>query len=290
MSRGVSSRVNEVVDHEWAKSLVRGWTEAGWMDLPSRLGDRVAPLIGARRVRSLVADTLTIAAGQTHRRGASSCGPIATCVLTDALNFHSDLYIVEAMANYAGRPITVKAIERSSLDDALSDDVALVMLTHVDFRNGEMLDLTGITQKVHDAGALMLWDFAHSTGAVPLDVEERPGGLRGGLWVQVPERGPGRTGLHVRTCLAGRASWRILCRAGSGTRVPSTSSRSYEPAKGMQAFVTSSPSIIALCCPRWGPGRLRPDVHGVPYGPRACISRTSSWNWWKPRCPASSRS
>jgi kynureninase len=244
VSRGVSSRVNEVVDSEWGKQLVRGWNDSGWMDMPTRLGDRIAVLIGAHTGEVLVADTLTIALAKLIG-GALKLRPDRHVLVTDIDNFHSDLYIANAMAAYAGRPITVKAIDRDALDESLNDDVALVMLTHVDFRNGEMLDLKGITERVHDAGALMLWDFAHSTGAVPLNVEEAQVDFAAGCGYKYLNGGPGAPAyLYVR------AAWQGVIEnplpGWLGHARPFDFEPEFEPAKGVQSFVTSSPSILAL--------------------------------------------
>jgi kynureninase len=243
VSRAVQTRVRETVDREWAQSLVRGWGE-GWMDAPTRLGDRLAPLIGARSGEVLVADTLTILLAKLIG-GALDLRPDRHVVLTDVANFHSDIYIVEAMARRAGRPVVVRAIDRATLDRELNEDVALVMLTHVDFRSGEMLDLKGITTKVHDVGALMLWDFAHSTGAVPLDVTGANVDFAAGCGYKYLNGGPGAPAfMYVRS------SWQgILENPFSGWlghARPFDFERDYEPAKGMQAFVTSSPSIVAM--------------------------------------------
>jgi kynureninase len=135
VSRDVPARVREVVGKEWAKGLVRSWNDAGWMAMSTRLGDRVAPLIGARPGEVLVADTLTFLLAKLIG-GALDLRPDRHVVLTDRDNFHSDLYIVHAMAERAGRPIVVKAMAREDIAGALDDDVALVMLTHVDFRSG----------------------------------------------------------------------------------------------------------------------------------------------------------
>ncbi|HEY5103825.1 MAG TPA: kynureninase [Acidimicrobiales bacterium] len=244
VSRAVSTRVNEVLSGEWAKGLVRSWNSAGWMAMPTRLGDRLAPLIGAQSGEVLVADTLTFMLAKLIG-GALDQRRDRHVVLTDVANFHSDLYIVEAMAKRAGRPVTVKAIDRTTLDSELSDDVALVMLTHVDFRSGEALDLKGITTKVHDAGALMLWDFAHSAGAVPLDVTDANVDFAAGCGYKYLNAGPGAPAfLYVRK------SWQGVLEnplpGWLGHARPFDFELSYEPAKGMQAFVTSSPSIIAL--------------------------------------------
>jgi kynureninase len=192
----------------------------------------------------LVADTLTILLAKLIG-GALDLRPDRHVVLTDVANFHSDIYIVEAMARRAGRPVVVRAIDRATLDRELNEDVALVMLTHVDFRSGEMLDLKGITTKVHDVGALMLWDFAHSTGAVPLDVTGANVDFAAGCGYKYLNGGPGAPAfMYVRS------SWQgILENPFSGWlghARPFDFERDYEPAKGMQAFVTSSPSIVAM--------------------------------------------
>lgn len=244
VSRGVVRRVTDVVTDEWARGLVRSWNDAGWMEMPTRLGDRVAPLIGARPGEVLVADTLTFLLAKLIG-GALDQRPDRHVILTDRDNFHSDLYIVRAMAARAGRPITVKAIAREELARELNDDVALAMVTHVDFRSGEMLDLYSITKRVHEVGALMLWDFAHSAGAVPLDVEGAGVDFAAGCGYKYLNGGPGAPAFcYVRT------SWQgVLANplpGWLGHARPFAFEPDFEPAAGVQAFVTSSPSIIAL--------------------------------------------
>ena len=244
VSDAVRVRVSETIEHEWAQGLVRSWGSAGWMAAPARVGDRVAPLIGARPGEVVVADTLTFALAKLIG-GALDQRADRDVVLTDVANFHSDIYIARAVAARAGRPITVKTIERSALAKELNDDVALVMLTHVDFRTGEMLDLAGITDQVHAAGALMLWDLAHSAGAVPLDVTGARVDFAAGCGYKYLNGGPGAPAfMYVRS------SWQGVLEnplpGWLGHARPFDFELEYEPAKGMQAFVTSSPSIIAL--------------------------------------------
>ncbi len=244
VSRGVVRRVNEVLSNEWARGLVRSWNDAGWMDMPLHLGDRVAPLIGAKPGEVLVADTLTFLLAKLIG-GALDQRPDRHVVLTDRDNFHSDLYIVRAMAARAGQPITVKAIAREDLSRELNDDVALVMLTHVDFRSGEMLDLYSVTKSVHEVGALMLWDFAHSAGAVPLDVEGANVDFAAGCGYKYLNGGPGAPAF----CYV-RRSWQGVLEnplpGWLGHARPFEFEADYEAAPGVRAFVTSSPSIVAL--------------------------------------------
>jgi kynureninase len=244
LTRSARARMLATVDEGWARGLVRSWNDAGWMEAPTRLGDRLAPLIGARPGEVLVVDTLTFAlakligAALEQRRDRH-------VILTDAANFHSDLYIVEAMASRAGRPMTVRPLDRSHLDASLREDVALVMLTHVDFRTGEMLDLAGITAAAHRAGALMLWDLAHSAGAVPVDLTGANADFAAGCSYKYLNAGPGSPGFLY---IAER--WQGVVRnplpGWLGHARPFDFEAAYEPAGGVQSFVTSSPSMIAL--------------------------------------------
>jgi kynureninase len=244
VSSSVRRRVNEVLDDEWGRGLVRGWNDAGWMAAPTVLGDRLAPLIGAQPGEVLVADTLTILIAKLIG-GALDLRPERHVVLTDAANFHSDIYIIEAMCAKAGRPVTMKTIDRNELDQELNDDVALVELTQVDYRTGESLDVTAITEKVHAAGALMLWDFAHSAGAVPLDVTGANVDFAAGCGYKYLNAGPGAPAfLYVRKSWQGQL--RNPLPGWLGHARPFDFEWTYEPAEGMQAFVTSSPSIVAL--------------------------------------------
>ncbi|NNN08099.1 MAG: kynureninase [Acidimicrobiaceae bacterium] len=244
VTRGTQRRVNQVIEHEWAEGLVRSWNAAQWMDAPLKLGDRLAPLIGAHAGEVLVADTLTFLLAKIIG-GSLELRPERHVIITDAVNFHSDLYIVAGMARLVGREIVVKTIDRNTLDEHLDEDVALVMLTQVDFRTGEMLDMAGITRAVHEVGALMLWDFAHSTGAVPLDVTSADVDFAAGCGYKYLNGGPGAPAFMY---VAPR--WQGVLRnplpGWLGHARPFDFESTYESAPGMRAYVTSSPSVIAL--------------------------------------------
>ena len=244
VTRRARARVSETIDEEWATGLVRSWNSAGWMDESTRVGDRIAALLGANEGEVLVADTLTFVLAKLIG-AALELRPGRHVVVTDADNFHSDLYIVEAMARLASQPVTVRAVARDQLDDALTDDVALVMLTHVDFRTGEMLDMKGITERVHAVGALMLWDLAHSAGAVPLDLTGDEVDFAAGCTYKYLNGGPGSPAfLYVRS------SWQDTLRnplpGWQGHARPFDFEPTFVPAAGVRSFITSSPPIVAL--------------------------------------------
>lgn len=229
---------------EWQSELIRSWNLFGWMDKPLLLGDRIAPFIGARPGEIVVADTLTIGIAKLTL-AALEQRPDRHVVLTDIKNFHTDIYILDAIAKYAGRPITVKTIDRNELSQHLNDDVALVELTHVDFRTGEALDLAGITQQVHDAGALMLWDFAHTTGALPVDVTGANVDFAAGCGYKYLNGGPGAPSyMYVRSEWQEKVNNPLPGWLGHAR--PFDFEITYEATKGIRKFVTSSPSILAL--------------------------------------------
>ena len=244
VSRSSRKRVQDVVDHEWGESLVGANNTHNWIDAPMVLGDRVAPLIGARDGEVLAADTLTFLLAKIIG-GALELRTDRHVIITDAVNFHSDLYIIEGMAKMAGRDIVVKTIDRAHLTQQLDDDVALVVLTHVDFRTGEMLDMAEITAAVHAAGALMLWDLAHSTGAVPVDVTSAEVDFAAGCGYKYLNGGPGAPAFIY---VAPR--WQGVLRnplpGWLGHARPFAFESTYESAPGMRAYLTSSPSVIAL--------------------------------------------
>ncbi len=244
VSREVRRRVDQVIDEEWARGLVRSWNTAGWMDAPLRLGDRLAPLVGARAGEVLVADTLTFLLAKIIG-GALELRPRRRVLLTDAANFHSDLYIAAGMARLVARGVEVRTIDRDALAGHLDEDVALVMLTHVDFRTGEMLDMAGITRAVHDAGALMLWDLAHSTGAVPVDLTGADVDFAAGCGYKYLNGGPGAPAfMYVAPRWQGVLANPLPGWLGHAR--PFDFEATYESAPGMRAYVTSSPSVLAL--------------------------------------------
>ncbi|MGC8498436.1 MAG: kynureninase [Acidimicrobiales bacterium] len=242
--RSSAARVDAVLSDQWARGLVTSWNAAGWMDLPLAVGDRIAPLIGVGPGEVVATDTLTIVLAKAIG-AALELRPERSTVLTDAANFHTDLYILEAVARRARRPLRVRAVDRADLLGALDDSIALVMLTHVDFRTGEMLDLPALTTRVHQAGALMLWDLAHSTGAVPVDLAGADADFAAGCTYKYLNGGPGSPAfLWVAPRLLSEAVNPLPGWLGHAR--PFAFEPAFAPAPGIRGFVTSTPSILAL--------------------------------------------
>ncbi len=238
------ARVGAALNAQWGRGLVGSWNTAGWMDLPDRVGDRIAPLIGAGPGQVVALDTLTLVLAKAVL-AALDLRPERSTVLTDVANFHTDRYILDAVATRAGRPIRVRALPREDLAAHLDDTVALVMLTHVDFRTGEMLDLAGVTAQVHAAGALMVWDLAHSTGAVPVDLRGADADFAAGCTYKYLNGGPGAPAfLWVAPRWQGVAANPLPGWLGHAR--PFAFEPAFTAAPGVRGFVTSTPSILAL--------------------------------------------
>ncbi len=189
LPRRIPERLRTLVEEEWGQGLVRSWNAEGWVDLPLRVGAAIAPLIGADGDEVVAADSTSVnlfkllAAAHRLRRGRRE-------ILTDAQNFPTDLYVAQGVADMLGG-IEVKAVPRAGLEEKLDEHVAVLMLTHVDFRTGELLDAAALTEAAHRAGALALWDLAHSAGTVEVRLDDWGVDLAVGCGYKYLNGGPG---------------------------------------------------------------------------------------------------
>lgn len=239
------TRVLEATRSGWGRSLSTGWTGLGWMEAPVRLGDRIARLIGARPGEVLVTDTTSIAL--TKLLGAAIAErPGRRVVLSSTDNFPSDLYVAAGVAERAGA--TLQVVDRSELPATiaeLGEDLAVLSLTQVDFRTGALLDLPGLTDAAHSAGALVLWDLCHSVGVVPVGCETNGVDLAVGCTYKYLNAGPGGPSfVYVRRGLQ-HAMVNPLP-GWLGHAEPFSFDLDWRPAEGVGKFLTSTPPVLAL--------------------------------------------
>ena len=169
LPKGAAARATEVIEQEWGQQLIRAWNVAGWMDLPRVVGDRIGQLIGAPAGSVATGDTLSIKVYQALA-AALKMRPNRRVILSDNGNFPSDLYMAQGLIGTIDKGYELRTPAPEDVADAITEEVALVMLTHVDYRSGRMHDMKAITEKAHAMGAVMIWDLAHSAGAVPVDM------------------------------------------------------------------------------------------------------------------------
>ena len=190
------ARAQEVVSREWGTDLIKSWNTAGWFELPKRLGDRLAPLIGARAGEVVVTDTtsLNLFKALADALQIQSTGPNAArrTIVTERSNFPTDIYMAEGLTQWLRQGYSVRLVD--SVDEipaAVDADCAVLMLTHVNYRTGYQHDMAQLTRHAHANGALAVWDLAHSAGAVPVDLHGANADFAVGCTYKYLNGGPG---------------------------------------------------------------------------------------------------
>ncbi|MBO0702417.1 MAG: kynureninase, partial [Candidatus Dormibacteraeota bacterium] len=230
------------VADEWQNHLISGWFERGWYEAPVRVGARIAKLIGAAPAEVVVADNTTV---NLHKLAAAALQKRSDrqVILIPPGDFPTDRYVATELARLFG--MRVEQVPVDGMAQALDGDVALVMLTHVDYRTGAMHDMARLTRAAHQAGALILWDLCHSVGAVPLDLDGCDVDLATGCTYKFLNGGPGAPAfVYVNERLA--AGLRSPIPGWFGHEDSFLFGESYEAARGARQFLTGTTGILGL--------------------------------------------
>lgn len=236
--------VARAVSHEWGGQLIGGWTDAEWMAQPERLGDRIAPLIGAAPGTVGVGDTLSIRVFQ-GLAAALSLRPDRKVILSEEGNFPSDLYIAQGLIAALGQGHELRLVDAQDIASAIKDDTAVVMLTEVDYRSGARHDMADLSARAHAAGALILWDLAHSAGAVPVALEACGADFAAGCTYKYLNGGPGAPAFfyarpdHAAVTAPILAGW-------LGHDAPFAFEPEYRPGTGRRRFRVGTPPVLQM--------------------------------------------
>jgi len=250
LPRVTAERINQAVVEEWGGGLIRGWN-AGWFQSPSRIGEKIARLVGAAPGQVLLSDTTSINLFKLVM-AALAARPGRTVIVSDELNFPSDLYILQGCIHLLGgahRLELVPArdgihIDPQDLASAIDEHTALVSLSHVAFKTGFLYDAPRVTELAHRAGALMLWDVCHSAGALPIELDAWNADLAVGCTYKYLNGGPGSPAfLYVRQEL--QESLLSPLWGWFGQKSPFAFELEYAPAAGVGRFLASSPPILS---------------------------------------------
>lgn len=240
----VAARLARTVGGEWGDGLIRSWNEAGWVDLPARVAARIAPLIGAEPTEVTVADTTST--NLFKALGAAlEARPDRSVILTDSRNFPTDVTIADGVARFAAGDRRVRVVEPEEVEDALGPDVAVLALTHVDYRSGLLHDAGRLTAAAHDHGALAVWDLSHSAGAVRVDLHDWDADLAVGCTYKYLNGGPGSPA-YVFVASRHNGVLRNPIQGWFGHGDPFRFSFEHRPAPDASAFLTGTPTILAL--------------------------------------------
>ena len=244
MPTATAARVAEVVSQEWGTGLIRSWNDAGWIDLPARIGEKIARLIGAQPASVMVADSTSVNLFKLLS-AALRLRPDRRKILSEAGNFPTDLYIAEGLRDLLNQGHRLDIATTDNIIAAIDADTAVVMLTHVNFHTGRMLDMAAITKAAHQAGALILWDLAHSAGAMPINLAAHDVDLAVGCGYKYLNGGPGAPAfLYVAPRHQDTATFPIT--GWLGHAAPFAFEPGYRPSPGIQRAVVGTPPVISL--------------------------------------------
>jgi kynureninase len=244
LPRAATERMAQVMRDEWGQMLITGWNRAGWMAQPARMGDRIARLIGAVPGHVVMGDTLSVKVYQALA-AALDMRPGRRVILSDSGNFPSDLYMAEGLIKALDRAHELRVVAPENIEEAISDEVAVLLLTQVDYRTGRMHDMATLTARAHAMGALTVWDLAHSAGAVPVDLAGCGADFAVGCTYKFLNGGPGAPAfIYVAPRHADAASPALS--GWLGHAAPFAFEPSYRPGAGIERMRVGTPPVLAL--------------------------------------------
>jgi kynureninase len=250
MPISATARTAQVVQQEWGQGLIRSWNAAGWFDLPQRLGARIAGLIGAGADEVVAADTTSVNLFNvlsTAIRIAQHADPKRRVIISERSNFPTDLYIAEGLCQTHG--CNLQLVEADGVLPALGPQVAVLMLTHVNYRTGAMHDMAAVTAVAHAAGALVVWDLAHSAGGVPVDLRGADADFAVGCGYKYLNGGPGAPAflwVHPRHSARTDLPFMQPLSGWWGHAAPFAFDSSYRSAAGINQFLCGTQPIVSL--------------------------------------------
>ena len=249
MPRASAARAAQVITQEWGTGLIRSWNTAGWFELPSRLGDKLAGLLGAREGELVITDTTSLnifKALAASLRIQQKQQPKRRVILSERDNFPTDLYMIQGMIDLLQQGYEMRLIDDElPLDKALDDSVAVVLLSHVNYRSGQMHDMAAVTRTAHERGALVIWDLAHAAGAVPVDLNGSGADYAVGCTYKYLNGGPGAPAFiwvaprHIQDFWQPLSGW-------WGHQRPFDMTVAYEPAGGIRRYLCGTQPIVSL--------------------------------------------
>lgn len=243
LPRTAAERVARTVTDEWGEMLITGWNKAGWMAAPMDLGDRVGRLIGAAPGTTVIGDTLSIKVYQALASALSLADPDRRIILSDTGNFPSDLYMAQGLIDTLDRDYELRVVSPETVAQALTSEVAVMMLTQIDYRTGRRHDMEELTAQAHSVGALTIWDLAHSAGAIEVDLTGADADFAVGCTYKYLNAGPGAPAFitiaprHADIAKPALAGW-------LGHDAPFAFEPAYRPGEGVARMRVGTPPIL----------------------------------------------
>jgi kynureninase len=244
LPKHVTARVQDAITRQWGEDLIQSWNTNHWIDLPTRVGKQLAALIGANPDEVVACDSTSINVFKVLL-AALKLRPDRHVIVSDIDNFPTDLYIAQGINELLDNKYELRFVKRADFDNAITEDVAVLLLTEIDYRTGERLDMASLTQKAHREGALIIWDLAHSAGAFPVALNACQADFAVGCGYKYLNGGPGAPAFlfvaqkHQAAALPALAGW-------MGHAQPFAFTPEYAPANGILRLTTGTPPVLAL--------------------------------------------
>jgi kynureninase len=244
LPKHLPARVADAIERQWGEDLIQSWNTNHWIDLPTKVGAQIAALIGAKPDEVVACDSTSINVFKVLL-AALKLRPERHVIVSDIDNFPTDLYIVQGVNELLGGQYELRFVKRSELEAALTEEVAVLLLTEIDYRTGERLDMAALSAQAHNVGALTIWDLAHSAGAFPVALNACQADFAIGCGYKYLNGGPGAPAFlfvaqqHQSQALPALSGW-------MGHAQPFAFNPAYSPASGILRLTTGTPPVLAL--------------------------------------------
>lgn len=243
LPKAASARAEQVIREEWGQQLIRAWNTAHWMEQPKRVGNKISQLVGAPDNSIVIGDTLSIKVYQALA-SALALNPERKIILSDSGNFPTDLYMAQGLAQSLNQGHLLVTPEPEQVEDFLNDQVAVLMLTEVDYRTGRRHDMRRLIEKAHAHGVVTIWDLAHSAGAIPVNLSADNADFAVGCTYKYLNGGPGAPAfIYVAPHLLDKA--RPALSGWMGHNAPFAFHLDYQPAQDIERMRVGTPAVIS---------------------------------------------
>ena len=243
LPKATGERLAEVIGGEWGEGLITSWLEALWSTAPRRIGDKIGRLLGAKPGEIVATDSTSVNIFKALT-AALSLRRERTVILSEATNFPTDVYMMQGVEAFSGGRVRAVTVAPDAIVDALTDDVAVLLLTQVHYKSGRVRDMAAITRAAHEAGALVVWDLSHSAGAIPVDLNGANADFAIGCGYKFLNGGPGAPA-YLFAAARHHAATPVLS-GWFGHARPFAFEEDYDPAAGIERFQCGTPPVLGL--------------------------------------------
>jgi kynureninase len=237
-------RLAEIVEKQWGEDLIRSWNAHDWIGLPTRIGAQIAPLIGGKSDEVIAADSTSVNLFKLAAAGLRLNAP-RHVILSERGNFPTDIYVLQGLGDLLGERVELRLVTRDAITSALDEDVALLVLTHIHYKTGELHDMRALTAAAHRSGALTLWDLSHSAGAVELFLVRDGADLAIGCGYKYLNGGPGAPA-YLYVARRHQQNLRQPLSGWMGHAAPFEFGDTYRPAQGIMRTLCGTPAVLAM--------------------------------------------